>query len=60
MLGETVCYINCPGITLMRGVKALRDGRIYEKRDGEGWGRKGGQMENVGKGGEKGDNWLLA
>lgn len=24
MLGETICYINRPGVTLMRGVKALK------------------------------------
>lgn len=49
MLGETVCYINRPGVALMRGVKALREGKIYEEREGEGWGRRQGQMENVEK-----------
>ena len=39
MLGETVCHINRPGLTLMRGVKALREGRIHEKR-GRGAGQK--------------------
>lgn len=50
MLGETVGYINCPGLALMRGVKALREGRIYEKREREGWGRKERQsVEKEGK-----------
>lgn len=27
ILGKSVCYVNCPGVTLMRGVNALREQR---------------------------------
>lgn len=33
MLGETVCYIDGPGVTLMGGVKALGAGRVYRKEE---------------------------
>lgn len=31
MLRETVCYVNRPGVTLMRRVKALSEGRKHER-----------------------------
>lgn len=41
MLRKPVGYVNCPGLALMRGVEALRDGTIKRERAGkraEGWG----------------------
>lgn len=49
MLGEAVCYINRPGVTLMGGVKALRDGRTHEKREGRGVGQERGTNRKYGE-----------
>lgn len=41
MLGKSVGYINRPGLTLMRGVEALREGTKERERQGR---EKGGRV----------------
>lgn len=54
MLGETVRYINRPGLTLMGGVKALREGKIYKNREDVERRRRGQKKGTKGKGGKAG------
>lgn len=49
MLRKTVCYINRPGVTLMRGVKALSKVEDIGKEEERGGAEKGTDVKEKGK-----------